>query len=298
MEAAIGRTVVSVMLALLFPLTTGAATPQSPDFDMCSAQKQKHCRRVSVAELDRMRGGMLLMTSIGPIEVTFGVTQAVYVNNKLVALTQLVIAPTVNTPKPSLPQIQAASAALQSALAAPQSPSTLTGTGAAAGSASGVAKGATSAAPVVTPSPTSGAPAQTAGLNGTLNAAPSNAGASGQATSGSSSRAATSSSAAPAAPSSPTVLVNGSVVSPGNPVINVPGSDGLRRVIVQNGAQNVVVPSAADIASGVGTIIQNTANNQAIRAVTELNVSIALTKAMTAASISNAVRQGMMTSRP
>jgi len=335
MGAAIARTVVSVMLALLFPPTTGAATPRSTDLDMCSTQKQKNCRRVSLAELDRMRGGMVLMSSIGPIEVTFGISQAVYVNNKLVALTQLVIAPMGNTPKPSLPQLQAASTARQSAPAAPQSSSTPTGTGVSAGSAPGAGTGVTSATPVVTASLSQGAPAQTVGLNGSLAAAPTNAGAPGQATSastasptlvaatqttglngtlnavpsgagapaqatsGSSARAAANSSTAtPAASVSPTVLVNGSVVTPGNPVISIPGSDGLRRVIVQNGFGNVVVPSAAEIASGVGTIIQNTANNQAIRAVTEMNVSIALSKSMNAASISNAVRQGMITSRP
>src|SRR5215471_4431402 len=124
MRAAIGRTVASATLALLFPLITEAATLQPTDLDMCRAQKQKDCRLVSLAELDRMRGGMLLMTSIGPIEVTFGVTRAVYVNNKLVAVTQLFMTPTANTPAPTLSQMQAASAALQSALAAPQSPST------------------------------------------------------------------------------------------------------------------------------------------------------------------------------
>src|SRR5262245_56663920 len=125
---AINRAAVSATLALLlFPLATGAATPRSPDFDMCRAQKD--CRRVSLAELDRMRGGMVLMSSIGPIEVTFGISQAVYVNIKLVALTQLVIAPMGSAAKPSLPQLQAASAALQSALVAPQSSSTSRGTG-------------------------------------------------------------------------------------------------------------------------------------------------------------------------
>jgi hypothetical protein len=93
-------------------------------------------------------------------------------------------------------------------------------------------------------------------------------------------------------------LVNGSAVTPGNPVINIPSAGSLRAVIVQNGSGNIVVPSATNIASNVATIIQNTADNQAIRAVTELNVQLAINKALSAASIGNAVRQGMITSRP
>ena len=291
MGAAIARTVVTVMLALLCPLTTAAAPPRSPDFDMCSAQKPKDCRRVSVAELDRMRGGMLLMTSIGPIEVTFGVTQAVYINNKLVAVTELVTTPLASTSS----QIQAASAALQSASARSRGTSTLPATSAPAGTAPSGVQTATPMTPVVSAAPTSVTPTRTSGLNGTLKAVPTSAGARGQ-TTGSSSQAAAASS--PSGSVSPTASVNGSVVTPGNPIVNVPRADGLRVLIVQNGAGNVVVPSAADIASGVGTIIQNTANSQTIRAVTEMNVQIALTRAMNAASISNAVRQGMITSRP
>src|SRR5262249_18440814 len=97
---------------------------------------------------------------------------------------------------------------------------------------------------------------------------------------------------------SPTVVVNASAVTPGNPIVSIPSADSIRMIVVQSGTGNIVVPSAADIASGVATIVQNTANNQAIRAVPEMNVSIALTKALSAASISNAVRQGMFNSRP
>ena len=301
MGAVISRTVVSATLAMLFPLTTSAATPRPLDFDMCHAQKQKDCRRVTVAELDRMRGGMLLMTSIGPIEVTFGVTQAVYINNKLVAVTQLFMTPPANTLAPSLSQMQAANV-LQSASGAVHAPSTSTGTVAQAGAASSAASsnpgtpGQSTSTPAA--SPTSMAPPQTAGLNATMNATPSNAGASGQGSASSPRAVGSTSSTASAASVSPAVLVNGSAVIPGSPIINVPTADGLRMLVVQNGPGNVVVPSAATIAAGVGTIIQNTANNQAIRAVTEMNVSIALTKAMGTASIANAVRQGMMTSRP
>jgi len=286
MGAAISRTVVSAALALLFPLTTGAATPRPPDLDMCSTQRQKDCRRVSLAELDRMRGGMVLMTSIGPIEVTFGVTQAVYINNKLVAVTQLVMTPS---------QSRVANAALRSS---PATSTTSTGTGMQTTSPPSAAQSTTSAPPAVPAAPPSLGPTQTSGLNGTLNAVPNSSGASGQTTSGSTPRApANASNGAPAGTVAP-VLVNASPVTPGNPVVNVPSAGGVRMVVVQSGAGNIVIPSAADITSGVVTIVQNTANNQAIRAVTEMNVSIALSKAMSAASIGNAVRQGMVTSRP
>ena len=334
MGAVTCRNLVAVTLGLFVPFATGAAPLRASDLDMCHAQRQIDCRRVSLAELDRLRGGMVLMTSIGPIEVTFGVTQAVYINNKLVAVTQLVMTPAVNSSRPNLPEAQAASSALQSALGAPQSSFSPTGAGASGGSAPEAAKGATSSA-ITTASQSSGAPAQTAGLNGTLSAVPNHAGTSGQATSvptasptsmaatqtpglnstlnavpnsasapaqttpaSSSQAAANSSSTGAIGSASPTVSVNGSVVTPGNPIINVPGASGAQVVVVQNGPGNIVVPSAADIARGVATIVQNTANNQAIRAVTEMNVSIALSKSMSAASISNAVRQGMITSRP
>ena len=298
----IGRTVIPVTLALLFPLTTGAATPRSPDFEMCRAQKQqKDCRRLSLAELDRLRGGMLLMSSIGPIEITFGITQAVYINNKLVTLTQFVLPGQTAgaTAPPSPSQIQTATAALQRASATPQSPpSASTGASTSTAPVPSAAQGSTPAAtPVVTASPASSvAPAQT-GLNTTLNSAQNSGGASARGQTVPSSQA-TANSSATASSVSPTVLVNGTAVTPGNPVINIPSADRLRAVIVQNGTGNIVMPSAANIASNVATIIQNTADNQAIRAVTEMNVSMAINRAMNAASISNAVRQGMVTSRP
>ena len=299
----IGRTVIPVTLALLFPLTTGAATPRSPDFEMCRAQKQqKDCRRLSLAELDRLRGGMLLMSSIGPIEITFGITQAVYINNKLVTLTQFVLpGQTAGAAAPPSPaQIQTPTAALQQrASATPQSPpSASTGASTSTAPVPSAAQGSTPAAtPVVTASPASSvAPAQT-GLNTTLNSAQNSGGASARGQTVPSSQA-TANSSATASSVSPTVLVNGTAVTPGNPVINIPSANSLRAVIVQNGTGNIVMPSAANIASNVATIIQNTADNQAIRAVTEMNVSMAINRAMNAASISNAVRQGMITSRP
>lgn len=298
------RRAVVVILSLPFalPLGAGAATLGPPD-DICRAQK--HCRPLSAAELDRLRGGMSFMTPIGSIEITFGITQAVYINNKLVALTQLVgpgAGQTFGTLTPSPSQLQALNAALQGAPVTPLSSSTATGASpsTAAGPNTVPAQStapAAATAPVV--SALQGPPplTQTPGLNTTLNAAPNSAGAPVKTAAGSQSTA-SSSNAAATGPVAPTVLVNGSAVTTGGPVINVPSAGSLRTLIVQNGAGNVIVPSAADIRAATGAVIQNTLNDQSIRAVTQMNVSMALSQAINAASIRDAVRQGMATSRP
>jgi hypothetical protein len=43
------------------------------------------------------------------------------------------------------------------------------------------------------------------------------------------------------------------------------------------------------------TVIQNTLDGQTIRAATLMNVSLGLTKAMTASALQNAISQGMAT---
>ncbi len=283
MEAVPSRRAVAVMLSLLFAAPVGAAGLQSPGFDTCRAQKD--CRRLGPAELDRLRGGMSFMSSIGPIEVTFGITQAVYINNKLVALTQLVgtgPGQAVSTVTPSPAQTQALNAALQGTqVTSPSSSAGAAGASSSAAAGPGTVQNSAPAATATTPiisvpqAPTT--PAQTA-VGSQSTASSSNAAAAGSA--------------------APTVLVNGSTVTPGTPLISVPSAGNLRLLIVQNGVGNVAVPSAADIRAGTGAVIQNTANGQAIRAVTEMNVSMGLSRAMSAASIRNAVRQGMVNSRP
>jgi hypothetical protein len=95
----------------------------------------------------------------------------------------------------------------------------------------------------------------------------------------------------------PTVLVNGITVSPGSPVINVPTAGGIRPLVVQIGPGNAVMPSATDIRDATtATLIQNTLNNQTIRSTTLMNVQLGLSRTMSAASIQDAVRQGMVTS--
>jgi hypothetical protein len=94
----------------------------------------------------------------------------------------------------------------------------------------------------------------------------------------------------------PAVLVNGTAVTPGSPVINVPTAASIRTLVIQNGPGNIALPSAADIRNATtATVIQNTLDGQTIRAVTQMNVSLGLTKAMTASAIQNAVGQGMAT---
>jgi len=291
MKTMVSRRAIAAVLPVLFAVPVGAESLGSPGFDACRVQKD--CRRLSPAELDRLRGGFSFMSSIGPIEITFGLTQAVYINNQLVAVTQLMgnvggSGQSVGTVAPRPSQAQALNAAAQGAPVTPLSSSVAAGASASAAAASNAVQSAASAAsgaPVVSASPTSTPPTQTTGLNTTLNAAGSQAPVS-------------SSKAASAAPVAPSVSATGSAPAPGSPVISVPSAGNLRVLIVQNGAGNVVVPNAADIAAGVGAMVQNTLNDQSIRAVTQMNVSMALSKAMSAASIRDAVRQGMATSRP
>jgi hypothetical protein len=79
-------------------------------------------------------------------------------------------------------------------------------------------------------------------------------------------------------------------------VINVPTAAGIRSLTIQNGPGNIAFPNAADIRNAtMTTVIQNTLDGQTIRAATLMNVSLGLTKAMTASALQNAISQGMAT---
>lgn len=243
METALGCAV-SVALSLTFtaPLSTAAENSAPYRFDTCSAQKQ--CRQLSHAELGQLRGGLSYMGANSAMELTFGITQVVYVNNELVALTQLLL-PSVKQAlgdrTPSASQLQT----LNSALPGGQT----------------------------TPQPASAAPALGAGA--------------------SAAQSAPSSSTASAANGStvPTVFVNGVQATPTNPVVlNVPTAEGLRALVVQNGAGNSVPNAAALRTATMATVIQNTRDNQTIRTVTIFNVSMAMSAAKRAMDLANAVR--------
>jgi hypothetical protein len=299
MEAMVSRRAVAATLSLLFAVPVGAATLGSPGFETCRAQKE--CRRLNQAELDRLRGGLSFMSAMGPVEITFGITQAVYINNQLVALTRLVgpgAGQTIGTLTPSSTQAQALNAALQGATVTPLP--TSGGASVPSGASPSTSQSILPAAatnPAASASQAATRPAQATGLNATLNT-PTNTGSPAQPTAGSVATVG-SSPAVPAGPAAPTVLVNGSAVKPGSPVINVPTAAGLRTLVIQNGPGNFSVPSAADIRAGMmGTLIQSTLDGQKIRSETEMNVTLGLSRAMRASSIRDSVRQGMVNSRP
>jgi hypothetical protein len=317
MENTFRRRVAVMLLSLSFATPVVAGELASYSFEKCRTQKE--CRLVSQTELGQLRGGFSLSTAGGSIEMSFGIVQAVFINNQLVALTQLLGpgAGQVITLAPSAAQMQALNAALQGrASAVPLASFNASGAGAPATSLS--AAQSASPAPAAATNPTGTAPAaltqgaSTAGFNGSQNAAqtlataPPTTGFNGtpsgpnaasvQPASGAVSASGSSVSTASIAPATPTVSVNGTAVTPGNPVINVPTATGIRTVVIQNGPGNIALPSAADIRNGtMATVIQNTVDGQTIRAATLMNVSLGLSKAMTAMALQRAVSQGMAT---
>ena len=141
METALGRAI-AVTLSLTFTAPLGAIAADSGpySFDTCSVQKQ--CRLLSHAELERLRGGLSYMGANSALQFTFGITQVVYVNNEMVALTQLLL-PSVNQAlgagTPSASQLQTLNSALPSGQATlpPSSASAAPTVGAGASAAPG-----------------------------------------------------------------------------------------------------------------------------------------------------------------
>jgi len=90
-------------------------------------------------------------------------------------------------------------------------------------------------------------------------------------------------------PGDASLRVNGQSVTAGAPAVL---SAGLRGLLVQNGPGNVVAPAGGQLSLPIGvTLIQNTLNNQTIRALTLLNVSASVQGALSAARIQESVRQ-------
>jgi len=308
MENILKRGAALVLLSLSFGTPGAAGELASYSFEKCRTQKE--CRLVSQAELGQLRGGFSLSTAGGSIELSFGIVQAVFINNQLVALTQL-LGPGAGqaiTLAPSAAQMQALNAALQGrASAIPLTPFGPSGPNPPATSANAVQSAAP--VPVAAATHTASAPPAvtlgppTTGFNGTqstaqtLATASSTTGFNGTPTRPNAAVTAQGSSAtASIAPPAPTVSVNGTAVTPANPVINIPTDTGVRTVIIQNGPGNIALPSAADIRNAtMATVIQNTIDGQTIRAATLMNVSLGLSKAMTAMALQRAVSQGMAT---
>jgi hypothetical protein len=250
-----------------------AASAQFDIWGNCRMEGQ--CRRLGDAELGQMRGGFSFITALGSIELSFGITQVVYVNNELVAVTQLVLpnlAQAIGTAKLSAPQIQALSAALG-----------IFPSARAAVSDSASASARPGAASMSNPSTQEGGTAVVAAgsVANSINAAPSQV-----------------TSTMPRNSAASAVLVNGKPVVPGSPVVNPVGASAPGVAVIQNGPGNLsLLPNAADLRAAVGTmVIQNTLNNQTISALTVMNVSMNATSAINAVNIQQAVRQAIANS--
>ncbi|MCW5622564.1 MAG: hypothetical protein KIS79_15755 [Burkholderiales bacterium] len=80
--------------AVALSLTASVAIPSvaygaTGVFDDCRARIE--CRRLNNLELNRLRGGFTFLTHGAPLHVSFGIAQAVVINDELVAVTQLTI---------------------------------------------------------------------------------------------------------------------------------------------------------------------------------------------------------------
>lgn len=281
-------------------LSVGVAAPVAAaeqrsaySFETCIAQRE--CRQVTQKELTRLRGGFTLMTRGGSVEFTFGISQAVFVNNQLVAVTQIVseLGQTIVRLAPSGVPVGVLTAALQSASIAVGS-----STGAAVGatqSASGAAtQGAQAAQPAIQAA--SGAASQGSqaaqpaiqAASGSGNQAAQTAQSAVQAASSAVSNA--TQVASSAASGATTVVVNGAPITPGQPALNLPTAAELRSLMVQNGLGN----NAPTISNGaVATVIQNSVDGAAIRTMTVLDVSAKIKDALTGVRLQDSIRQSL-----
>jgi hypothetical protein len=297
-------------------LSVGVAAPVvaaerfAYSFDSCIAKHE--CRLVSHTELARLRGGFTFTTGGAPVEFTFGIAQAVFVNDQLVAITQVVseLGQTIARLAPGAVRVEVLTAALQSASMAVGSSTAAAAEGArtAAGAATQGAQagqpGIQAASGAATPGAQAAQPAVQAVSNAVSNAtqavkpavqgpASVASGAVGTAARGVQSATqaqVTSSATANAGSSAPTVVVNGTPVIPGKPVVNVPSAAELRSLIIQNGTAN----SAPSVGNGaVATIIQNTVDGAAIRAMTVMEVSGKVKEALGGLRLQNSIRQSL-----
>ena len=268
------RAVAVVLSGFCIAAPLNAASLDLYSFETC--RLQGYCRLISQAELDRLRGGFSFMGVDGPINMSFGITQVVYVNNQLVAMTQLVlsdIVQAINSGTFSASQIKAANNSLNSApisAAASSAASSSAAAAAASATSAEIASNLTSAAnQPTTKATTPGAQTQSVA------------------------------SAQPVSSLTSAVRVNGSPVTPGSPVVNVVSASGGSALVIQNGPGNIsMIPTAQAIQSATNAlVIQNTLNNQMISTMTTLNVSMTLMPSISAASIQQSVRQAIMNAR-
>ncbi len=228
---------------------TSLSVAALPSYDFGDCLRALDCRRLDAAELDRMRGGFSFMTGSSELQVSIGISRAVFINDQLVAVTQDLVLPTLqelrNGTLPNATLIGAISAASNPASQRQSVPSDTTGAGGAPVASAGSAAGAVNGAPMRTDAQSSS--------SGAAAAVPAAA-------------------SAPANLNPGAVQVNGRSITPGSPV--VVDSDQLRALVIQNGRGNLATTSAADIrASTMATVLQNTLDNQTIRTLTTLTAT-------------------------
>lgn len=244
---------------VLWVAAAGVALAGTPfggyDFERCSLEGQ--CRKASDLELALLRGGLSVTTPFGTLDFGIAISREVSVNGQVVAVSQLV-----------LPNIDAIVAAAQAQGAAGAAAATATAQAAAQAATVGAAQAGGSAG---ASSQGGGSTAQGAA---TVAQAVSSAGASspggGGSTAQGTANAATAAPGASASSASPVlIVVNGVPVSSGNsaPVVVPPGQP----LVVQVGNGNVA--SLPDPRNMLSTILQNSANNQAIQAMTQVIVN-------------------------
>ena len=282
MKSNLSAAVAFLLVSFAVPLR--AAGLETYTFETCYLRGA--CRLLSQAELDRLRGGFTAMGPYGPINMTFGISQVVYINNQLVAATQLVLSDVVqafNNGGFSAAQIKALNDSLNSgAIAAASARAAASGANAAVASNSQnqptTGKTSTSPAQSVSSSVPSGSVANPLPTASVANPVPT----------------ASVANPLPTTSVAPAVRVNGVPIAPGT-VVNAAAAGAL---VVQNGPGNIsVIPTAQNLQAATNAlVIQNTLNNQTISAMTTLNVSLALTRAMNAANIQQMVRQSMTNS--
>jgi hypothetical protein len=289
-----------------------AAERSAYSFETCIAKRE--CRQVTQPELTRLRGGFTIMTGGAPVEFTFGISQAVFINNELVAVTQIVSElgqPIARLATSSLPT-EVLAVALQKVNFA-VGPTTGAVTRATQGASGAATQGAQAAQSAIQAASGAGAQAAQAaqpaiqaasgaGSQGAQAAQPAIQAASGAGTqaaqaaqpavqAASSAASSAAQAASSAAPGPTTVVVNGTPVAPGQPVVlNLPTAAELRSLVVQNGLGN----SAPLVNNGAAaTIIQNSVDGAAIRTMTVLDVSAKIKSAATALQLQNSIRQSL-----
>lgn len=250
------RNLLIAFLAGMPALPVAAAPGAAYDYEQCA--REGGCRKAAEAELDRIRGGFVVDTPVGRLEIAIGITRAVAVNDQLVAVSQLVLPDVAHIIAAARAQAEVAKAsgmaAAQAAAAAAAQAAAQALTDAGAGKPSSAAQSAQQAAMA-----SSGQASASAQASAGAQASP---GAPGQGVAG------TGSGGASALPPLQ-VVINGTPVVGGNPVNLASGA-----LVVQNGPGNGAPLPTSFNGTALPTVIQNSLNDQVLKTLTLINASV------------------------